>query len=118
MVTHAPPVRVALVGLERMLGEIVEDAVLSDEGMALVEPDAPATPDAVVVRSPGGSADVGALLDRWPHAKVFAIAADGRRVTLHQLVPDRMALGELAGPDLVRAIRTAVVVGRREESDG
>ena len=42
MVTHAPPVRVALVGLERMLGEILEDAVLSGEGMALVEADAPA----------------------------------------------------------------------------
>jgi DNA-binding NarL/FixJ family response regulator len=108
---------VLLVGMPRMLMDIVKDIISDEEDIALVGEVAGCTrlvqaatqtrADVVVLgrTGPGGNDDYRDLLYRRPRLKVLAIAADGRRAFLHELQPRVVALGEISPASLVEAIR-------------
>jgi hypothetical protein len=48
------------------------------------------------------------LMAANPRVKVLAVAGDGRRVFLHELRPQTVALGEVSPAGLIDAIRAAM----------
>ena len=65
-----------------------------------------AEPDVVITGADRISEDAVTNLIRRRHAmRILGISADARQVTLHELQPQRVPLGELAPATLIAAIR-------------
>ena len=110
------PTRVLLLGMPTMLRQIVrriaEDAPELDVVAELPDADLEspevldAEPDVVITGADPASEDaVTKLLRRRRAIRVLGISADARHVTLYELRPQRIPLGELAPATLVTAIR-------------
>jgi chemotaxis response regulator CheB len=98
--------------LRQIVRRIAEDAPELDVVAELPEAslDSPevlrAEPDVVITGADLVSEDAVANLLRRRHAlRILGISADAKQVTLHELRPQRVPLGELAPPTLVAAIR-------------
>lgn len=111
------PIRVALVALPRLLRDIMTQAIGDDEGISIVgEYDAcddwriAATGAEVVLVSVDASRSLDTcdeLLYRAPRTRVVAVEGDRGRVTVCQLRPERVPMGELSPREVVEAIRAA-----------
>lgn len=110
------PIRVLLLGMPTMLRQIVRRIAEDAPGLDVVAelPDANldspeiliAEPDVVIMGADRISEDDVTNLLRQRHAiRILGISADARQVTLHELRPQRVPLGELAPAILVAAIR-------------
>jgi len=98
--------------LRQIVRRIAEDAPELDVVAELPDAglDSPevlsAGPDVVITGADRASEDaVMSLLRRRRGVRVFGISADGRHVTLYELRPQRIPLGELAPATLVTAVR-------------
>jgi hypothetical protein len=98
--------------LRQIVRQIAEDAPELDVVAELPDAnlDSPevlrAEPDVVITGADRTSEDAVTDLLRRRHAiRILGISADGRQVTLHELRPQRVPLGELAPAILVAAIR-------------
>jgi DNA-binding NarL/FixJ family response regulator len=109
-------IRIVLVGMPRMLREIVREIVTTQLDMSVVaETTDPAAllrllrrKDAQLVVAGADDlqgADVERLLDAHPRLKLLSIRDDGRQILLYELRPRKVALGELAPSTLAAAIR-------------
>lgn len=104
--------RILIFGLQQMMHEIIEYAVLGRSGLEVVNSDCGLLADAVE-QSHANAVIVGAddpelavaLLERHPRLKLLAIIADGREVLLYELRPRREVLGELSSDALLDALR-------------
>ena len=111
-------IRILLIGVPRLLGDIVRSA--PDDDFCVVGERAAMngavnavdelTANVVVLGGdPSGlPRGCGTLLDRRPRVKVMVIRADGRRATLFELRPNATPLVELSMDELVATIRAAV----------
>ena len=110
------PIRVLLLGMPTMLRQIVRRIAEEAPELEVVAemPDAEldsaevlgAEPDVVITGADRASQDaVTNLLCRRRAVRLLGISADARRVTLYELRPQRVPLGELAPATLVNAIR-------------
>jgi hypothetical protein len=108
--------RVAMVGVPRLLGEILERLLAAQPDIEIVGvtsfdadglPIPPLEADAFVVANGEGDLERRAceLLRRYPSARVVAVAADARSGSLHELRPCRTFLGELSPEGLIAALR-------------
>jgi hypothetical protein len=110
-------VEVVIVGLPRMLRDIVESAVAGEPDMELVgtfDAGAPlgnaAQTTAAVLITQSESREEPAvveLLRQLGRPSVLGVSGDGRNALLYQLRPHVTPLGELSPAALVRAIREA-----------
>jgi len=112
-------IRILLVGIPRMLSDIISDAVAREPDMEIVgaPPDdgrlvSAATQlgaEVVVARLSGLglSPDVGMLFDAHPRIQVLGVADDGRSTFLYQMRPQRTLLGALSPQELAAAVRAA-----------
>jgi DNA-binding NarL/FixJ family response regulator len=110
------PTRILLIGLPRLLAEIVTEVVGSGPDLELAGSVA-ATAD-VVRRVERLGADVAimgfddenlvaSLLTERPRLKILALAGDSREAWLYSLGAERVRLGELSPEGLVAAVRQA-----------
>jgi hypothetical protein len=75
--------------------------------------------DAIVAGTSGEDPEaLDAMLFELPTVKLVALAPDGRRATLFELLPRHTALGELSRDVLLGAIRDAVAVRPRRDGGG
>jgi hypothetical protein len=108
------PTRILLVGLPRLLEEIVSDALAQAPDLMVTAtlPDAealaldPPAADVVVVGtdSPGL---IATTLERQPRLAILAVSDDARSSSLYVLRPERTRIGDLSPGSLVAAIRAA-----------
>jgi hypothetical protein len=107
--------RVILVGLPRLLEEIVTAAIVAEDDLVLIG----SFGDASNVLNGSLEADVAvtgehaadgvvALLRSAPRIKILSLALDGKSAWLCELQPVRFSLGELSPAELVAALRGAV----------
>lgn len=108
------PIRIALVGLPRMLREIVREIVARDRDVT-VAGEFDNWPDAIdrLRRRPceiaigdlaaTGRIGVDRLLETCP--RIIAVSSDARRSVLYELSSREEALGELSADRLLEAIR-------------
>jgi hypothetical protein len=109
------PTRILLVGLPRLLEEIVSDALAQAPDLMVTAtlPDAQALamdlPAAdVVVIGTESSGLIAATLERQPRLAVLAVSEDARSSSLYVLHPERTdRVGYLSRGSLVAAIRAA-----------
>ena len=110
------PISIVLVGLPRMLRDIIEQAVTPEPDMVIVsdprEPSLAATvertgADFVILGRDAGPTEVDGLLCENPRLRVLAVAGDGREAFLYELRPTRTPLGEISPRTIVDAIRSA-----------
>jgi hypothetical protein len=108
------PTRILLVGLPRLLEEIVSDALAQAPDLTITAtlPDAEALalepPGAdVVVLGTDSSGVIAAALERQPRLAVLAVSDDARSSSLYVLRPERTRIGDLSPASLVAAIRAA-----------
>ena len=116
-------VRVALVGLPQLLREIVTQNMRDEEDLTIVGEFAAcddrelsaAGPDVVLVSVDASRSldSCEALLYRVPRTRVVALEGDRGRVTVYQLRPERVLIGELSPRELVEAIRAAAFTATR-----
>ena len=106
--------RILIFGLQQMMHEIIENAVLGHPGFEVVNSDRGALADAVeqchadaVITGDDDPKLAGALLERHPRLKVLAVVADGREALLYELRPRRDSLGELSPVALLEALGSA-----------
>ena len=108
------PTRILLVGLPRLLEEIVSDAIARAPDLTVTAklPDAealahdpPATD--IVVLGTECSRLIAATLERQPRSAVLAVSDDARSSSLYVLRPERTRVGDLSPGSLVAAIRAA-----------
>jgi hypothetical protein len=108
--------RILLVGLPRLLEEIVSDAVAQASDLTLAGTTADASELAEQAAASGaavvvfGSTDeslIASALERQPHLAVFAVSADARSSSLYVLRPQRTLVGDLSPASFVAAIRAA-----------
>jgi len=106
--------RILLVGLPRLLEEIVSDAIAQAPDLTVTAklPDAaalahdpPATD--VVVLGTASSGLIAATLERHPRVAVLAVSDDARSSSLYVLRPECTRVGDLSPEGLVGAIRAA-----------
>jgi hypothetical protein len=100
------PVRVLLVGLPRMLSEIVHELLASHSDIAIT--DAAERAD-VVICAREHCDECRELLWVRPRLKVIAVSGEGREAELHELRPHERLLGNLAPERLLAVIRSAAV---------
>ena len=109
------PVRVLLVGLPRMLSDIVAEVVGSQDDITITEVSDPgATLDEanlaradVLICSRERREECRRLLWALPRLKVIALSGEGREAELHELRPHEQLLGNLAPDRLLAVIRSA-----------
>jgi DNA-binding NarL/FixJ family response regulator len=123
-------IRVLLVGMPRMLLDMIADIIALHREMMVAgkmqdTPDICAAvkktrADVVVLNEPAiGSAQFHQeLLYSRPHLGVLSIANDGRNFFLHTLRPVRTALGAVSPESLVQAIRSSAQRGGDERRAG
>jgi hypothetical protein len=108
------PTRILLVGLPRLLEEIVSDAIAQAPDLTVTAKlpdvealacDPPATD--VVVLGTESSELIAATLERQPRLAVLAVSDDARSSSLYVLRPERTRVGDLSPERLVAAIRAA-----------
>lgn len=114
------PIKVAMIGLPRMLRDILLKAFTNASDIKIVGQyhniaelfDAKATPPVDVIILAGQDERLDELsrnfLERQPRSKVIEIAAHGRSTYLMQLLPIRKSLGEVSPMELLTAIRHAI----------
>jgi len=108
--------RVLLVGMPRMLRELVRDLV-DDAGAVEIIGEASSDATAVAiarkehvdvivagVESGGLPPEYDRLMAERPHLRVVAVASNGRHGTIHELRPHKQALGELGRETLLAAV--------------
>lgn len=122
MRSHVPPIRVVMYGLPRLWCDLLRGILADESDIDLSAVDAwtrtqrvpaPATgqtPDVVVLaladhRPDETPALPHELLRRFPAMRIVAIEDRGRRASLYELRPCRLALGELTPESFVRAVR-------------
>jgi hypothetical protein len=109
------PVRVLLVGLPRMLSEIVRELVATQSDIAIAEAMDPQvsvreldrTGAHVVICARERRDECRALLWVRPRLKVISVSGEGRDAELHELRPHEHLLGNLAPERLLAVIRSA-----------
>jgi chemotaxis response regulator CheB len=110
------PTRILLVGLPRLLEEIVSDALAQAPDMSLAGTledaqeliaQAATTPADVVVLGTDDPQLIASALMQQPHLKVLAVTEDARSSSLYVLRPERTRIGDLSAASLVTAIRDA-----------
>jgi hypothetical protein len=108
--------RVILVGLPRLLEEIVAAAIVAEDDLVLTGsvrhparlPNGSSSVDADVVITGEHDAEAAvAFLHRYPRLKVLALARDGESSSLYELRPVLLPLGQLSPAGLVAALRRA-----------
>ena len=109
-----------MAGLPPLLRDIVSSAVADEPDMEIIgefvdctrvlETDVELVPDVIVLGvSVGEMADYcRRILFRFPRAKILALDGDGKSVSLYDLRPHKVPVGEVSPQELVEAIRTAV----------
>jgi DNA-binding NarL/FixJ family response regulator len=113
----AAPIRVLVVGLPRMLSEIVHEIVESQGDMAVTESPRRGRPlldhvdeagaDVLICPREQGD-DCRLLLWTRPRLKVISLSGEGREAQLHELRHHERLLGNLAPDRLLAVIRSAV----------
>lgn len=110
-------IRILLVDMPRMLGDIVTSIVSGQPDMEVVgDLPYPAELHAVVrdtradvvmlgLREPELPDGCVGLLETFPWVRVLGVAADGRSAFLYELRPQRQSLGEVSPHELVHVIR-------------
>jgi chemotaxis response regulator CheB len=110
------PTRILLVGLPRLLEEIVSEALAHESDLALAgvvrTPDELATEvvrtDAdVVVLGRDDPRLIASVLEQRPRLAVFAVSEDARNSSLYALRPERVRMGDLSPGSFVAAVRAA-----------
>jgi hypothetical protein len=106
--------RVILVGLPRLLEEIVAAAIVAEDDLVLIGSFGAASNfsngslEADVAVTGEHVADaVTALLRQAPRIKILSLASDGKSAWLYELQPVLLPLGELSPAGLVAALRRA-----------
>ena len=119
--SDARPVRILVMDLQNLLGEITERVLSSQSGFIVrslrrsqprFEREIEAFEPHVVIldgTSAAGSEMVLDLLFSCPRPTVLAICRDGRGVHLYRLTPERLELGEASPERLVSEIRKAAL---------
>lgn len=111
-----PPIRVLVMGLPPMLGDVVRTVVARDPALLLVgdrcEPDrdsvARCRPDVVVTSvGEGEESEVIDMLASTPKLRVLGVVTGTGQAALYEMRPHRMPLGELGLDSLA-----AVLAGR------
>jgi hypothetical protein len=110
------PIRIVLIGMTRMLREIVYETLTSgrdvrivnqydevDDLVAAIERDRPEFVIAGAETIP--RQNVARALDAAPRLKILGLAADGRQLYLHELAPRRLEFGEISPQRLLTIIR-------------
>jgi hypothetical protein len=115
----ADQIRVLIVGLPRLLMEMVEEAVREQTGMEVVAANVDVSEfEAAVAETRPEFAIVGLDRDELPgecrdffderaRVKVLGIGSSEGNAYLYKLRPERSALGEVSPDDVVAAIRAA-----------
>ena len=116
--------RVLIGDVPRLVSDILSLAISTQSDMEIIReagsrfatPPKTNAPDVVIVgaTSADESQKISALLRRWPQTQVLTITFEGRTAALYELVPRKIALGEMSPSQLVDAIR-ASVKRRREQ---
>jgi hypothetical protein len=106
--------RVILLGLPRLLEEIVAAAIVAEDDLVLIGSfgDAGNFPNGsleadVAVTGEAAADAVLALLRRAPRLKVLSLASDGKSAWRYELRPVLLPLGELSPAELIAALREA-----------
>lgn len=107
--------RILLFDLQRMVREIIEEAVTAQPALELVAASAEtsltdaveATDADAVINGADDPALAARLLERRPQLAVLAVVDDGRQTLLYRLRPHREELGELSADAMVGALRRA-----------
>jgi DNA-binding NarL/FixJ family response regulator len=117
----AEPIRILIVGIPRLLRELIERAVSAETDMRIV-PESEAVPPAAfseVAAREGPDVAIVALtdsalpgecrqfLDERAHVKVLGIGPSNGQATLYRLRPEQVVLGEVSPQEVVAAIRAA-----------
>jgi DNA-binding NarL/FixJ family response regulator len=115
------PIRVLLVGLSGILGEIIRDSVAHQLDMDIVAelPDARELTsaarrsrcDAMIIESAEGGELPPAgreLLGRWPSVAILVLSADGRHAEVHHARRGRVRLEDPSSTAMMDALRAAV----------
>jgi DNA-binding NarL/FixJ family response regulator len=110
--------RVVLIGMPRMLREIVREVIRAEPDLAIVgefddqyaarsafEAQRPAV--VITAREEARQIDFGHLLSEHPHVRVLSLSADGSESFLCELRPCQETLGELSPHELLAVIRGA-----------
>ena len=113
--------RILLVDVSRLVGEMVEGAVVRTNDMGVVgstsldellDTARASTPDVVIVGidAHNGLPDacLELLLER-PRVKVLAIEEHGGTARLYELRPERVEIGDVSPDEVVESIRAAVL---------
>ena len=112
-------IRILLAEMPRMLRDIVESAVSTQDDMQVVGADAArdeldaevrrTQPDVVIVALPrdDGAGAYDALLYERPRLKLLAVTGDGRGAFLYELRPHSAPIPDVSPGGLVAAIRAA-----------
>jgi DNA-binding NarL/FixJ family response regulator len=105
---------ILIYGLQRMMHQIIENAMVGQPDLEVVSSDRGSLADAVeqcradAVITGGDDPQMAcALLERHPRVKVLAVVADGRETLLYEFRPRRARLGELSPAALLEAVRRA-----------
>lgn len=116
-------IRVVLVGVRRMLSELVTEALAVDPDIEIACETVDRTElpslasrkgaDVVIIGGdePNPSAAFDILRAVRPRLRVLAITDDGRETLLYELQPHEVALGQLSGAGLLDAVRGSRGVG-------
>jgi|SRR5262245_15751167 len=119
--TLIEPFRILLVDMSRLVGELVEGAVVRSDDMGVVGRTSSLTelhelaretdPDVVIVgigddELPEECLDL--LLER-PRVKVLALQEHAGRARLYELRPERVEIGDVTPDEVVETIRAAVL---------
>lgn len=113
------PIRILIVGMPRLLRELVERAVSEQTGMEVVatsaelaafgETVAATRPEFAIVPADNGELplDCRDFFRERARVKVIGIGPIDGHAYLYKLCPERVALGEISPDDVVAAIRAA-----------
>ena len=110
--------RVVLIGMPRMLREIVREVISAEPDLAIVGEfddqyaarlaiDAQAAAVVITALEEASPIDFGHLLSEHPHLRVLSLSADGSESFLCELRPHEQTLGELSPNELLGVIRGA-----------
>ena len=111
-------IRVLLMGMPRLMSDMIRAIISSDENMSVVgevRPDggilravSSARADVMIIGDADGSSDdCYEVLYRRPHLKIVSISADGRDGSLYELSPRVESIADISADGLITAIRSA-----------